>query len=83
MRVFQVLEGETRWRIVFLEVFARRILIISHDNTTDLRAGDAILGEVVLITCFLLGGFFKKSVKTAVPDDVNPSGALVLTKLVE
>ena len=27
--------------------------------------------------------FFKKSVKTAVPDDGNPPGALVLTKLVE
>ena len=27
--------------------------------------------------------FFKKSAKTAVPDDGNPPGALVLTKLVE
>ena len=27
--------------------------------------------------------FFKKSVKTAVPEDGNPPGALVLTKLVE
>ena len=32
---------------------------------------------------FLFLYFFKKSVKTAVPDDGNRPGALVLTKLVE
>ena len=30
-----------------------------------------------------LTGFFKKSVKTAVPDDGNPPRALVLTKLID
>ena len=30
-----------------------------------------------------MGCFFKKSVKTAVPEDGNPPGALVLTKVVE
>ena len=34
-------------------------------------------------TLFFVGVFFKKSVKTAVPEDGNPPGALVLTKLVE
>ena len=32
---------------------------------------------------FFVGCFFEKSVKTAVPEDGNPPGALVLTKLVE
>ena len=42
-----------------------------------------ILGNVVLIICFFWGCFFKKSVKTAVPDVGNRNRALVLTKLVE
>ena len=32
---------------------------------------------------YFLGCFFQKSVETAVPDDGNPPGALILTKLVE
>ena len=36
-----------------------------------------------MIFVFFLGCFFKKSVKTAVPDAGNPPGALVSTKLIE
>ena len=40
-------------------------------------------GRCVVIYRVFWGVLFKKSVKTAVPDDGNPLGAVVLTKLVE
>ena len=42
-----------------------------------------MLGNVVLLLVFFGVLVFQKSVKTAVPDDGNPPGALVSTKLVE
>ena len=51
--------------------------------TRLLQVTNIVLLDVVFIIWFLLGRFFKKSLKTAVPDDGNPPGALVLTKLTE
>ena len=43
-----------------------------------------ILGDVVfIISLFFVRVFFKKSIKTAVPEDGRPPGALVWTKLIE
>ena len=36
-----------------------------------------------VLVVFFFGVFFKQLVKTAVPEDGNPPGALVSTKLVE
>ena len=56
-----------------------------HPNFNRLAAivRDLILGDVVLIVLLFGGVFFRKSVKTAVPDDGRPPGTLVLTKLIE
>ena len=55
----------------------------SFDKTSRTVVFATILGNIVFIILFFLECFFKNSVKTAVPDDGRPPGALVLTRLVE
>ena len=48
-----------------------------------MSVGGALKAIVVVCIVRFFGWFFKKSVKTAVPEDGRPPGALVLTKLIE
>ena len=55
------------------------------DRVNHLVLGEDV-GDLDLRSLFMegiLGCFFKDSVKTAVPGDGKPPGALVLTKLIE